>query len=233
MGCRAVLIKGGHGQGTESIDYLVRRERHHRAGRAADRDQKHPRHRLLAVLGHRGGPCQGRGAGNRRAQRQGLDQRRDRGGRPVQCRPRPRTDPSFPSVLLASPLRCRDRAKLALRGAYQTRWQATKCPSLPCFSSGALSRQRGSAIGQRVWKWQPCGGFIGLGTSPLQADPLALHLGVRHRHGGEQRLRVGMLRIAVEIAGVWPVRRCGRDTSPPRGRKYAPPPRDRGRRTDR
>jgi hydroxymethylpyrimidine/phosphomethylpyrimidine kinase len=24
MGCRAVLIKGGHGQGTESIDYLVR-----------------------------------------------------------------------------------------------------------------------------------------------------------------------------------------------------------------
>jgi hypothetical protein len=34
----------------------------------------------------------------------------------------------------------------------QARWQATKCPSLPCFSSGALSRQRGSAIGQRVWK---------------------------------------------------------------------------------
>jgi hydroxymethylpyrimidine/phosphomethylpyrimidine kinase len=23
MGCRAVLIKGGHGEGTESIDYLV------------------------------------------------------------------------------------------------------------------------------------------------------------------------------------------------------------------
>ncbi len=23
MGCRAVLIKGGHGQGTESIDYLI------------------------------------------------------------------------------------------------------------------------------------------------------------------------------------------------------------------
>ena len=34
--------------------------------------------------------------------------------------------------------------------ARQARWQATKCPSLPCFSSGALSRQRGSAIGQRV-----------------------------------------------------------------------------------
>ncbi len=25
MGCRAVLIKGGHGQGAESIDYLVTR----------------------------------------------------------------------------------------------------------------------------------------------------------------------------------------------------------------
>ena len=35
----------------------------------------------------------------------------------------------------------------------------------------------------------------------LQADPLALHLRVRHRHGGEQRLRVGVLRVAVEIAG--------------------------------
>src|ERR1017187_8384234 len=31
----------------------------------------------------------------------------------------------------------------------------------------------------------------------LQADPLALHLRVRHRHGGEQRLRVGVLRVAV------------------------------------
>ena len=27
-------------------------------------------------------------------------------------------------------------------------------------------RQRGSAYGQRVWKWQPLGGLIGLGTSP-------------------------------------------------------------------
>ena len=36
----------------------------------------------------------------------------------------------------------------------------------------------------------------------LQADPLALHLRVRHRHGGEQRLGIGMLRIAVELARV-------------------------------
>jgi hydroxymethylpyrimidine/phosphomethylpyrimidine kinase len=27
MGCRAVLIKGGHGQGAESIDYLIDAER--------------------------------------------------------------------------------------------------------------------------------------------------------------------------------------------------------------
>ena len=100
LGCQAVLIKGGHGQGAESIDYLVDAERHHRAGRAAHRHQKYPRHRMLAVLGDRRGSCQGRGHGNRGAQRQGLDQRGDRGGRPFQRRPRPRPDPSFSPVLL-------------------------------------------------------------------------------------------------------------------------------------
>ena len=61
MGCRAVLIKGGHGQGAESIDYLVTAAAR-RAGRAAHRHQEYPRHRMLAVIGHRGRPRQRRGA---------------------------------------------------------------------------------------------------------------------------------------------------------------------------
>ncbi len=100
LGCRAVLIKGGHGEGAESIDYLVEAEGHDRACGAARRHPQHPRHRLLAVLGGRGGACQGRGSRAGRAQRQGLDQRSDRGRRPLQRRPRPRADPSFPQILL-------------------------------------------------------------------------------------------------------------------------------------
>ena len=116
MGCRAVLIKGGHGQGSESIDYLFDGGRHHRAGGAAHRDQKYPRHRMLAVVGHRGRPCQGRGPGNRGPSCQGLDQCRDRRGRSPRCRPRPRADPSFSRILLS---RCaalgeRQRAEPAL-----------------------------------------------------------------------------------------------------------------------
>jgi hypothetical protein len=68
MGCRAVLIKGGHGQGAESIDYLVNpRSGTVALASAAHRHQKHPRHRMLAVIGHRGRPCEGRGHGNRGA----------------------------------------------------------------------------------------------------------------------------------------------------------------------
>ena len=58
LGCRAVLIKGGHGEGAESIDYLVDAEHHDRACGAARRHPQHPRHRLLAVLGGRRGACQ-------------------------------------------------------------------------------------------------------------------------------------------------------------------------------
>ena len=58
LGCRAVLIKGGHGQGAESTDYFVTKRRHYRVVGAARRHEKHPRHRLLAVLGHRRGTSQ-------------------------------------------------------------------------------------------------------------------------------------------------------------------------------
>ena len=102
LGCKAVLIKGGHGEGAESIDYLVGRERHDHAGRAAHRDEEYPRHRLLAVIGDCRRACKGRGHGDRGSQRQGLGQRRDCRRRPLQRRPRPRAGPSFSSVLLGS-----------------------------------------------------------------------------------------------------------------------------------
>ena len=67
MGCRAVLIKGGHGQGDESIDYLVDARRTVALAAPRIATAKHPRHRLLAVLGDRGRACDRRGYGNSRA----------------------------------------------------------------------------------------------------------------------------------------------------------------------
>ena len=46
------------------------------------------------------------------------------------------------------------------------RWQATQWPSLLRFSTGSSREHSALAIGQRVWKWQPDGGLMGLGTSP-------------------------------------------------------------------
>ena len=66
MGCKAVLIKGGHGEGPESIDYLIIRRRHC-SGRAARRYEEHPRHRLLTLLGDCRRAGQGRDHGGRRA----------------------------------------------------------------------------------------------------------------------------------------------------------------------
>ena len=58
LGCGAVLIKGGHGKGAESIDYLYPHRRRCCVAGAAYRHQEHPRHRMFAVLGHRRRPCQ-------------------------------------------------------------------------------------------------------------------------------------------------------------------------------
>ena len=51
MGCPAVLIKGGHGEGTESVDYLIEAKRTVALAAPRARDQKHPWHRMLAVVG--------------------------------------------------------------------------------------------------------------------------------------------------------------------------------------
>ncbi|MGY3290465.1 hypothetical protein ACVWWP_003532 [Bradyrhizobium sp. LM3.6] len=80
---------------------LFRRcQEYDRARRAARGHKQHPWYRLFAVLGGRRRAGQGRGSRARRAQRQDLDQRGDRGRRPLQRRPRPRADPSFPQILL-------------------------------------------------------------------------------------------------------------------------------------
>src|ERR1700723_2994565 len=49
-----------------------------------------------------------------------------------------------------------------------SRWQAETWPSPTGRSSGSSTRQRSNANGQRVWKRQPVGGLIGLGTSPVR-----------------------------------------------------------------
>jgi hypothetical protein len=46
------------------------------------------------------------------------------------------------------------------------KWQAATCPGAISRSAGASALHRAWARGQRGWKWQPLGGWIGLGTSP-------------------------------------------------------------------
>ena len=100
MGAGAVLIKGGHGQGRREHRLSHPRSRRCCVGGATHRHQKYPRHRMLAVLGHRGGPCQRRRSGDRGSQRQGLDDCGDCRGRSPERRSRPWADPSFPRVRL-------------------------------------------------------------------------------------------------------------------------------------
>ena len=68
LGARNVLIKGGHGEGDESVDLLVGQGQVRRFAAEAHRHQEHPRHRLHAVVGDRRRPRQGPRARRRRAQ---------------------------------------------------------------------------------------------------------------------------------------------------------------------
>ena len=45
-------------------------------------------------------------------------------------------------------------------------WQATQWPGETSVSTCSLCEQDGTRNAQRVWKRQPLGGLIGLGTSP-------------------------------------------------------------------
>ncbi len=59
LGARAVLIKGGHGSGPESIDFLIEPAATARLGARAHRYAKYAWHRLHIVVGHRRGSRQG------------------------------------------------------------------------------------------------------------------------------------------------------------------------------
>ena len=54
----------------------------------------------------------------------------------------------------------------ALNPLFYSRWQAAKCPGSTSLSSGFSRAQSGQATGQRSWKGQPEGRWIGLGISP-------------------------------------------------------------------
>ncbi len=49
-----------------------------------------------------------------------------------------------------------------------TKWQATWRPGITSSSGGSIWWQTGCAMGQRVQKLQPLGGFAGDGTSPFR-----------------------------------------------------------------
>ena len=121
----------------------------------------------------------------------------------------------------AGPQRARARtpprgARIALSRASGTRPSALRCspsaPAPPCCRAG--TGRSGSACGSG----SPVGGWIGLGTSPCSRMRLRLTVRVGNRHRRQQRFGVGMQRLRVELAAPARSRRCGRGTSPRRGR---------------
>src|SRR5512143_3913828 len=63
------------------------------------------------------------------------------------------------------------------RGVH-AKWHAAQCPGFISRNSGSsIAQISNCAMGQRVWKRQPEGGFNGLGTSPLSTIRVRLILG--------------------------------------------------------
>ena len=101
-------------------------------------------------------------------------------------------------------------------------------PAIRDQAAAPRARQRSTAIGQRVWKWQPDGGLSGLGMSPCRmmrarlraaSAPGSPTAAPGYRDGAARRTAPRSARS----------RRCGRDSSRRRGRRCASPPRDRAR----
>ncbi len=108
--------------------------------------------------------------------------------------------------------RCPARRSRGRRGGRRRGGPATVTPT----SGGTSTRQRSTATGQRVWKWQPDGGSSGLGRSPRSTTRVRARCADRvgHGRGGEQRLRVGHLRVAEQLLARGAARRPCRGTSP-------------------
>ena len=97
------------------------------------------------------------------------------------------------------------------------KWQAATWPGASSRSTGASVLHCAWARGQRGWKWQPVGGWIGLGTSPSQHDALALPPSGRGSAPptAAPRCRDAWARCTDRATAR--SRRCARGTSPPRG----------------
>jgi len=79
------------------------------------------------------------------------------------------------------------------------------------------------AIGQRGWKAQPAGMFSGLGGPPRSsACDLRFVRSISEMWRSAPGYRYPSGYPALRLAA--PLRRCGQDTSPPRGRSHAAPP---------
>jgi len=100
LGCRAVLIKGGHGQGAESIDYLI--DDTGTIALTAPRIATKNTHGTGCSLSSAIAAGLARGDDMETAVRSAKAwvERCDRGGRSSRGRPWQWTDPSFPWILL-------------------------------------------------------------------------------------------------------------------------------------
>ena len=80
---------------------------------------------------------------------------------------------------------------------------ATVCPGANSRVGGTAFLHSSVASGQRGWKTQPLGGLSGLGSSPLMMERGRVRsiTGSGIGRGGQQRLRVGMLRIGEQLVG--------------------------------
>ena len=86
---------------------------------------------------------------------------------------------------------------------WPAKWQAANCPGLCSISGGTSLAQIGNcAIGQRVWKTQPLGGWSGVGMSPVSRMRRSSSATDRDRDRREQRLRIWMERVFVERAAI-------------------------------
>src|SRR5512132_843172 len=78
-------------------------------------------------------------------------------------------------VLHRGPLQCGARPLPAATGS--RKWHATTCAGATSASFGSSWRQRSNAYGHRVWKRQPAGRSMGLGTSPESINRLRRTVG--------------------------------------------------------